>query len=154
KVTGNTGLCVDWNIKSFVVRNGFIAIGKDSRIVSNAQYTELKRCNVNIESNVEKDLENKHFGIEIPGRFNYFENVVFRNAHVGVRFYNRGGQEILKMENCSTILCTKGIELYGNAMKINNCIIHGSYRAIDVYGASGSSKIRGSSLFMETPSAT
>lgn len=144
KVTGNIGLVTDWKLKHFFISKGFIAMGKGSGIVSNAEYTSFQKCVINVISNVSQDLYNKHNGITIPGRINYFNEVEINNCNRGITYYNRGGQEILKMDNCKIINAIVAVEQLGGAFYINNCDLYGFNYGINSYGNSKSSILRAS----------
>lgn len=118
KVTGNVGIVTDWKLKQFVVQKGFVAMGKDSRISSNAEFTQFRKCVVNVLSNSDRDLDNKHNGIQIPGRLNDFTEVDINNCNTGIRYYNRGGQEILKMDQCLIRNAVIGVDLWGGGFNI------------------------------------
>lgn len=146
KVTGNIGLCTDWKLKLFSVSKGFIAMGNGSKIVSNAITSNFNKCNINTLSNTEIDVL-KHGGIEIPGRINKFEEVDINNANIGINFYNRGGQENLRLIGVITNNCNIGVQLLGGGFDISdNCDIKGHRSAINTYGSSKFSVVRNSNL--------
>src|SRR5690606_15453994 len=105
----------------------------------------------NVLSNSTEDLYNKHNGVTIPGRLNQFEEVEINNCNVGITYFNRGGQGVLKLDNCKIWHSLKGIDQFGGGIRINDCQISGYYNGIRVNGASAISKLRKSNFNIEIP---
>ncbi|HEY1045408.1 MAG TPA: T9SS type A sorting domain-containing protein [Bacteroidia bacterium] len=142
KVTGNVGIVTDWKLKHFIVEQGFVAMGKDSRISSNAEFTQFRKCVVNVLSNASEDLYNKHNGIQIPGRLNDFTEVDINNCNVGIRYYNRGGQEVLKMNQCMIRNAVIGIDQWGGGFNIAGSQFAAKNKCINTRYGTTISKLR------------
>src|SRR5690606_1269089 len=115
-VTGNIGIKTDWNLKEFSVRNGFVALGEGSKIISNAEYTSFTKCNLNTLENDEQSTY-LHGGVEIPGRINNFDEVLISNANHGVSYYNRGHQGRLNIKGSYFNNCNVPVWQLGGEFK-------------------------------------
>lgn len=155
-VTGNLGIVTNWDLKEFSVKNGFIAMGKGSKIISNAVYTSFEHCNINVLENSEKSTY-LHGGIEIPGRINLFNDVQIWNAVNAIAFYNRGSQGRLNINACYFNNCINPIYQVGGIFKIDNCYlpnannsnrlgIFGINKGIQAIGMLGNSSLRNSEI--------
>lgn len=151
QITGNIGLVTDWKLKQLIVEKCFVAMGKGSRIVSNAEFTKFSKCVVNVLSNSNQDLFNQHNGIRIPGRLNSFDEVEINNCYVGISFYNRGGQEILKVNNSVIRNAIIGIDQLGGGQKLENSQISGFKNAVNVNGGLGFTRLRGNMFTIDIP---
>lgn len=151
QITGNIGLTTDWNLKHFIVKKGFIAMGKGSSILSNAEYTLFQKCNINVLSNVTQDLNNKHNGISIPGRLNSFNEVTINNCNIGIKFFNRGSQDILNLSNCTIVNAIEAVHQLGGGFKIENSQLYGRNFGINSTGISSSSILRYNEIGIDVP---
>lgn len=125
EVTGNIGLKTDWYLKNFVLSKGFVAMGKGSKIISNADYTLAEYCHVNVLNN-SSSSDYFHGGFEIPGRFNDFNEVQIWHAEHGISYYNRGGQGRLNISSCYFEKCKIPVYQIGGIFKIDNCYVPGA----------------------------
>lgn len=125
EVTGNVGLKTDWYLKSFVLSKGFVAMGKGSKIMSNADYTLAEYCHMNVLNN-SSSSDYFHGGFEIPGRYNDFNQVQIWHAEHGISYYNRGGQGRLNISSCYFEKCKTPVYQLGGAFKIENCYVSGA----------------------------
>lgn len=155
-VTGNIGLLTDWNLKEFKVAKAFVALGKNSRIISNAEYTHFEHCNINTPENIENPGY-LHGGIEIPGRINNFDDVQIWNGINAIAYYNRGNQGRLNINACYFNNCTVPVKQIGGIFKIDNCAVPnptpgnrlgilGYDNGINAIGMSGNSSLRSSEI--------
>ena len=156
KVTGNMGIVTSWDLKEFSVKNGFIAMGNESKISCNAVYTNFEHCNINVLENTEKSSY-MHGGIEIPGRINLFNDVQIFNGTRAISYYNRGSQGKLNINACYFNNCLIPIYQIGGIFKIDNCFlpnanssnrlgIYGISKSVQAIGMIGNSSLRNSEL--------
>jgi hypothetical protein len=136
EISGNIGLNTDWKLKNFIVKKGFIAIGKGSQIVSNAEYTFFNKCHLNTPPNSTGSYTDKHNGIYIPGRLNKFEEVKICNATTGIRYTILGGLENLKLLKVKTVDCNIGVSVIGGGLEVRESEISGRSRALIATGTS------------------
>lgn len=155
-VTGNIGLLTDWKLKQFKVAKGFVALGKGSKIISNAEYTIFEHCNINVVENIDNPGY-YHGGIEIPGRINNFNDVQIWNGLNAITFYSRGSQGRLTIDGCYFNNCIVPIRQVGGIFKIDDCFvpnptsgnrlgIFGVENGIKAIGMTGNSSLRGSEV--------
>lgn len=135
KVSGNVGLVTDDKLEVLRCRFGYLALDKNTQIVSNAKYSEFTNLVVNYLENTSSNLTTKHNGIQINGTRNKFDQIKFSNANYCIRFVSPEGSfgGVLSLSNIeANNTCINGIKQHGGSIDAINCIIKTTKKPADI----------------------
>lgn len=135
KVSGNVGLVTDDKLEVLRCSYGYLALDKNTQIVSNAKYSDFNNLVVNYLENTSSNLTTKHNGIQINGTRNKFNQIKFSNANYCIRFISPEGSYggILSLSNIeANNTCINGVKQHGGSIDAINCIFRTTIKPANI----------------------
>lgn len=155
---GNLGLMTGWGLGKLEIKNCRVNLGPESRIVSESDNTVISNTDIfgHYANNPtpKYDYKRTSMGVHILGRKNSVSRVKVWNCYMGMKIFNVGTYEPLKLYDVKFENCLKSIVNEGGRILYTKGTINGTsgiqrFSAIEGIGTQGKSEL--DSVFMEVP---